>query len=212
MVGVWWWSGDCCCACSVFFSTGACLNPLGSFCMCAGQADPGPPERADTSRKRTYKTKQETDKTRNVTGTIVLTLLGISVVVPMLQYWGAALLLCRALLACGPWLLQGLCAPDCVKCALALLMALWHCGRVHGQGLVVLLQLQAVPACAACMRLGCVCQRLRVDCGPYVMHVSTREADWVYLNGDGQLGVQLRDPQAHPQMYSLRGLRDLNKM
>ncbi|KAK9835421.1 hypothetical protein WJX81_008529 [Elliptochloris bilobata] len=53
-----------------------------------GQEDPGPPERSDTTRKRTYKTKQETDKTRNVTGTIVLTLLGISVVVPMLQYWG----------------------------------------------------------------------------------------------------------------------------
>ena len=37
---------------------------------------------------RTYKTKDETAKTKNVTGTIVLVLLGISVVVPMLQYWG----------------------------------------------------------------------------------------------------------------------------
>ncbi len=44
--------------------------------------------RADNSRKRTYKTKGETDKTRNITSTIVLTLLFISVVVPMLQYWG----------------------------------------------------------------------------------------------------------------------------
>ena len=77
---------------------------MGSFCARAGQADPGPPERADTSRKRTYKTKQETDKTRNVTGTIVLTLLGISVVVPMLQYWGAPRGLCHAVPAFVPWL------------------------------------------------------------------------------------------------------------
>jgi hypothetical protein len=46
------------------------------------------PQRADNARKRTYKTKGETDKTRNITSTIVLTLLFISVVVPMLQYWG----------------------------------------------------------------------------------------------------------------------------
>ena len=51
----------------------------------AGQTDPGAPLRADGTRKRTYKTKKETDKTRNVTSTIVLTLLGISVIVPMLQ-------------------------------------------------------------------------------------------------------------------------------
>lgn len=54
----------------------------------AGKTDPGPPVRADNSRKRTYKTKQEVDKTRNITSTIVLTLFFISVVVPMLQYWG----------------------------------------------------------------------------------------------------------------------------
>ena len=54
----------------------------------AGQKDPGAPQRADNTRKRTYKTKGETDKTRNITSTIVLTLLFISVVVPMLQYWG----------------------------------------------------------------------------------------------------------------------------
>ena len=54
----------------------------------SGAADPGPPARKDGARKRTYKTKAETDKSRNVTGTIVLSLLGISVVVPMLQYYG----------------------------------------------------------------------------------------------------------------------------
>ena len=53
-----------------------------------GAPDPGPPARKDTARGRTYKTKAETDRTRGATGTIVLTLLGISVVVPMLQYWG----------------------------------------------------------------------------------------------------------------------------
>ncbi len=54
----------------------------------AGKTDPGAPQRADGTRKRTYKTKAEVDKTRNITSTIVLVLLGISVVVPMLQYWG----------------------------------------------------------------------------------------------------------------------------
>ena len=39
-------------------------------------------------RQRTYKTKAETDAKKPVTSTIVLTLLFISVVVPMLQYWG----------------------------------------------------------------------------------------------------------------------------
>ena len=53
-----------------------------------GKPDPGPPARKDETRRRTYKTKAETDKTRNVTGTIVLSLLAISVVVPMLQYYG----------------------------------------------------------------------------------------------------------------------------
>lgn len=44
--------------------------------------------RADNSRKRTYKTKEEVDKTRGVTTTIVVTLLGIAFVVPMLQFYG----------------------------------------------------------------------------------------------------------------------------
>lgn len=39
-------------------------------------------------RQRTYKTKAETEAKKPVTATIVLTLLFISVVVPMLQYWG----------------------------------------------------------------------------------------------------------------------------
>ena len=52
------------------------------------EADPGPPARKDGARKRTYKTKAETDEKRGVTGTIVLSLLAISVVVPMLQYYG----------------------------------------------------------------------------------------------------------------------------
>ena len=49
---------------------------------------PAAPARKDAARKRTYKTRAETDKNRNVTATIVLTLLAISVVVPMLQYYG----------------------------------------------------------------------------------------------------------------------------
>ena len=58
-----------------------------SLCQVQGK-DPGAPQRADKERKRTYKTKGEVDKTRGLTSTIVLVLLGISVVVPMLQYWG----------------------------------------------------------------------------------------------------------------------------
>jgi uncharacterized membrane protein YgcG len=54
----------------------------------SGKADPGPPVREERVRKRTYKTKSETASTRPATATIVLTLLGISVVVPMLQYFG----------------------------------------------------------------------------------------------------------------------------
>lgn len=53
-----------------------------------GSKDPGAPQRPDENRSRTYKTRQETDKSRNVFATIVLVLLGISVIVPMLQYWG----------------------------------------------------------------------------------------------------------------------------
>jgi hypothetical protein len=54
-----------------------------------GEAVPPPPARKDTARVRTYKTKNETDDKKGVTGPIVLTLLFIAVVVPMLQYWGA---------------------------------------------------------------------------------------------------------------------------
>lgn len=53
-----------------------------------GEQDPGAPVRADNTRKRTYKTKEEVDKTRGVTTTIVVTLLGIAFIVPMLQFYG----------------------------------------------------------------------------------------------------------------------------
>ncbi|KAL4422074.1 hypothetical protein ABPG77_001542 [Micractinium sp. CCAP 211/92] len=53
-----------------------------------GKEDPGAPFREEQERKRTYKTKAETEAKKPVTSTIVLTLLFISVVVPMLQYWG----------------------------------------------------------------------------------------------------------------------------
>lgn len=53
-----------------------------------GEEVPAAPERADNTRRRTYKTKEESDATKNVTTTIVVTLLGISVVVPMLQFYG----------------------------------------------------------------------------------------------------------------------------
>ncbi|KAL3152803.1 hypothetical protein ABBQ38_012385 [Trebouxia sp. C0009 RCD-2024] len=53
-----------------------------------GQKDPGAPQRASESRTRTYKTKGETQDKKGIFSTIVLVLLGISVVVPMLQYWG----------------------------------------------------------------------------------------------------------------------------
>ena len=55
---------------------------------CADKEDPGPPVKFEQATGRTYKTKEETSKTRNITGTIVVVLLAISVVVPMLQYWG----------------------------------------------------------------------------------------------------------------------------
>lgn len=53
-----------------------------------GAQDPGAPVRVERQRQRTYKTKKETEANKNATSTIVLTLLGISVVVPMLQYFG----------------------------------------------------------------------------------------------------------------------------
>lgn len=54
----------------------------------AGTADPGPPIRTDAERKRTYKTKEEVERTKTVSTTVVGTLLVIAVVVPMLQYYG----------------------------------------------------------------------------------------------------------------------------
>jgi len=54
----------------------------------SGLADPGAPQRAERVRQRTYKTKKETEATKPATATIVLTLLGISFIVPMLQYFG----------------------------------------------------------------------------------------------------------------------------
>ena len=56
--------------------------------MCPDQADPGGPKKNEAVAGRNYKTREETDKSRTITATIVLVLLGISVVVPMLQYWG----------------------------------------------------------------------------------------------------------------------------
>ncbi|KFM25441.1 UPF0603 protein, chloroplastic [Auxenochlorella protothecoides] len=53
-----------------------------------GKEVPAAPQRADTERRRTYKTKAETEQKKPVTSTIVLTLLAISFVVPMLQYFG----------------------------------------------------------------------------------------------------------------------------
>lgn len=46
------------------------------------------PVRQDTTRQRTYKTKEETEKSKTVTSTVVLSLLLIACVVPMLQYYG----------------------------------------------------------------------------------------------------------------------------
>lgn len=53
-----------------------------------GEPVPAAPQRADTNRQRTYKTKEETEKSKSVTGTVVASLLLIAVVVPMLQYYG----------------------------------------------------------------------------------------------------------------------------
>jgi hypothetical protein len=43
------------------------------------------PKRNDAVRQRTYKTKAETEKSKTVTSTVVLTLLVIACVVPMLR-------------------------------------------------------------------------------------------------------------------------------
>ena len=53
-----------------------------------GATDPGGPVRNEAERKRTYKTKEEVNATKTVSTTVVGTLLFISVVVPMLQYYG----------------------------------------------------------------------------------------------------------------------------
>merc|ERR1711904_562493 len=53
-----------------------------------GKNDPGAPQRILGTKTRTYKTREETERTKPVTGTIVLTLLAISFIVPMLQFYG----------------------------------------------------------------------------------------------------------------------------
>jgi uncharacterized protein len=53
-----------------------------------GQEVPEGPKREEKVRKRTYRTRAETAAKKDATSTIVLTLLFISVVVPMLQYFG----------------------------------------------------------------------------------------------------------------------------
>lgn len=53
-----------------------------------GKEDPGPVVRNERTRQRTYKTKSETQSSKSATSTIVLSLLLISFVVPMLQYFG----------------------------------------------------------------------------------------------------------------------------
>lgn len=53
-----------------------------------GNEVPEGPVRADNERKRNFRTKEETENSKSVTGTVVITLLLIAVVVPMLQYYG----------------------------------------------------------------------------------------------------------------------------
>ncbi|GIL42893.1 hypothetical protein Vafri_731 [Volvox africanus] len=53
-----------------------------------GNPVPEAPVRNEVVRERTYRTKEETEKSKNVTSTVVGTLLLIAVVVPMLQYYG----------------------------------------------------------------------------------------------------------------------------
>ena len=48
----------------------------------------GPPVRSEAERKRTYKTKDEVEKTKGVSTAVVGTLLVIACLVPMLQYYG----------------------------------------------------------------------------------------------------------------------------
>lgn len=53
-----------------------------------GKEVPAGPERENNARKRNFKTKEETEKAKSVTGSVVATLLIIAFVVPMLQYYG----------------------------------------------------------------------------------------------------------------------------
>lgn len=59
----------------------------------SGKEDPGAPYRPGQERKRTYKTKAETEGSKTRTTTIVVTLLAISFIVPMLQYFGTLFVL-----------------------------------------------------------------------------------------------------------------------
>lgn len=54
----------------------------------SGKPVPAGPKRNDANRERTYRTREETDKSKNVTTTVVVSLLLIAVIVPMLQYYG----------------------------------------------------------------------------------------------------------------------------
>ncbi|PNH12402.1 hypothetical protein TSOC_000639 [Tetrabaena socialis] len=53
-----------------------------------GNKVPEAPTRNEARAERTYKTKEETEKSKNVTSTVVVTLLIIACIVPMLQYYG----------------------------------------------------------------------------------------------------------------------------
>ena len=57
-------------------------------CSCCPLLFADAPKRADGNRQRTYKTKEETEKSKTVTATVVASLLIIACVVPMLQYYG----------------------------------------------------------------------------------------------------------------------------
>jgi hypothetical protein len=74
------------------------------------------PKRNDFVRQRTYKTKEETEKSKTVTSTVVLTLLFIACVVPMLQYYGYT----------------SRCARGCGRCVHDLGGVLVVAGRVYG--------------------------------------------------------------------------------
>lgn len=56
--------------------------------MLEGAADPGPPNKFEKSKEKTYKTKAETSDKREVFSNVVIGLLIISFVVPMVQYFG----------------------------------------------------------------------------------------------------------------------------